>query len=126
MISLRAAALMLPLALLSCAAPPPLPPPTDPRISLAPGLPISADAPSVSTTNGMMRVAVLLSNGTDRDVPVITTTEWIDAAAQPMRSVMSAPRRMTIPRFGDATIDSLAPRSDAVGFRVNVAPDSAN
>jgi hypothetical protein len=57
---------------------------------------------------------------------VLASTEWTDAAARPISSSMSVPRRMTVPRFGDALVDSLAPRADAVNFRVTVAPDLAN
>ncbi len=125
MIGLRAVALLLPLALATCAAPQ-SPPLADPRIFLVPGLPISADAAGVSVENGLMRVAVRLSNRTDRDVPVLVMTEWTDREARPMRSVTSRPRRLTVPRFGDAAIDSLAPGSNAADWRMSVEPDTAN
>jgi hypothetical protein len=122
---LPAALLPLAVALFACAAPPP-PPPADPRVFLSPGLPLIADAPNVSSENGLLRVVLHISNGTDRDVPVLVTTEWVDGASRPLRSVMSAPRRVTVPRFRDVTVDSLALAANAAGFRVSVEPDPTN
>jgi hypothetical protein len=117
------AAPLLAFALAACAPPPP---PGDPRVTLVPGLPLTADVPNVSTENGLLRVVVVLSNRTDRDVAVLAMAEWTDEAARPLRSVMSAPRRLTVPRFGNANLDSLAPNSAAAGFHVNVQPDPTN
>lgn len=128
--SLAAAAMIaigLGLGLTACAPvpPPPAPPPTDPRVFILPDVPITADAPAVSTQAGLLRVTVRLVNRTPVDIPVVATTDWADAQGRPIRSTVSAPRRLTVPRFGDAVVDSVAPRATAAAFRVRVEFDPA-
>ncbi|CAO3425781.1 DUF1425 domain-containing protein [Azospirillum doebereinerae] len=121
-------AVALGLGLAACApvTPPPAPVPAsaDPRVFILPDLPVTADAPNVSTQAGMLRVSVRLVNRTAEDIPVVTTTDWVDGQGRPIRSTVSAPR-LTVPRFGDAVLDSVAPRSNAAGFRVRVEFDPA-
>lgn len=126
--SLAAAAMIvLGLGLAACAPvpPPPPAPPTDPRVYILPDLPITADPPIVSTQAGMLRVTVRLVNRTPEDIPVVAITDWADAQGRPIRSTVSAPRRLTVPRFGDAVVDSVAPRATATAFRVRVEFDPA-
>lgn len=123
--SLRALALAL--ALSACSPPPPPPPPpqaVDPRVSVAPGMPLAVGNPQVSTQNGLMRTTLALRNVTDRDLPILVTTDWLDAQGRPMPTVMSLPQRMTVPRYGDAVVDSLAPHPSAAGFHIRLEPDS--
>ena len=105
-----------------CAVPPP---PADPRLVITPDLPLVADAPSVTTSAGMMRVTLRLVNGTPQDLPVLTTTDWLDEQGRPISSLMSAPMRMTVPRYGDAVMDRLAPRIPVSGFHIRIEPDWA-
>jgi Protein of unknown function (DUF1425) len=105
-----------------CALPPP---PTDPRLVIMPDLPLVADAPSVTTSAGLMRVTLRLVNGTPQDLPVLTITDWLDEQGRPIASLMSAPMRMAVPRYGDAVMDRLAPRPSATSFHIYIEPDRA-
>ena len=105
-----------------CAVPPS---PTDPRLVIAPDLPLVAEAPSVTTSAGMMRVTLRLVNGAPQDLPVLTITDWLDEQGRPISSLMSAPMRMTVPRYGDAVMDRLAPRGTVTGFHIRIEPDWA-
>jgi uncharacterized protein YcfL len=117
---------MLALALAACAAPPAPPASVDPRVVIVPGLPITTGAPLVTKQSGMLRVTATLANGTPQDIPVLATTDWIDPQGRSIASVVSRPRRLTVPRFGDAVLDSIAPRASATGFRIRVELDPAN
>lgn len=101
------------------------PPPTDLRIVMAPDLPLVADAPSVTTSAGLIRVTLRLMNGTPQDLPILTITDWFDEQGRPISSLMSAPMRLTVPRYGDAMIDRLAPHPRATSFRIHIEPDWA-
>jgi hypothetical protein len=111
---------MLVLGLDACAAPPPA---ADPRVVVTPDLPIAAQAPNVTTSAGLMHVTLRLMNSMPQDQPVLATTDWVDQEGQPISSIMSAPVRLTVPRFGDAAVDRIAPRPSAADFRIRVEPD---
>lgn len=81
-----------------------------------------ADAPIVGP-GPSLRAAVRLVNPSGVDRPVIETTDWVTAAGMPVRSLLSAPQRLTVPRYGDATIQVIAPNPAAVQFRIRVEPD---
>ena len=106
----------------ACAPPPPA---IDPRIVMAPDLPLLADAPNITTSAGLTRVTLRLMNGTPQDLPILTITDWLDEKARPISSLMSAPMRLTVPRYGDAMIDRLAPHPRATSFRIHIEPDWA-
>lgn len=96
--------------------------PSDPRVFLTPDAAVSADPPIV--TNGpLLRASIRLVNPTAVDRPVVQTTDWLNAAGMPLRSLASAPQRLTVPRFGDATIQLIAPNPAAIQFRTRVEPD---
>lgn len=107
-----------------CAAPPPPPPPppSDPRVFLTPDVGVFADPPIVAY-GPQLRASVRLVNPYAADRPVIQTTEWANASGMPVRSLLSTPQRLTVPRFGDATIQIIAPNPAAVQFRIRVEPD---
>jgi hypothetical protein len=113
---------VLALGLYACAAPPPA---IDPRVAITPDLPIVAEAPNVTTSAGLMRVTLRLVNSTPQDLPVLAITDWTDREGQPISTIMSAPIRLTVPRFGDAVVDRIAPRDSAVIFHIRVEPDRA-
>jgi hypothetical protein len=92
---------------------------------MTPDLPLVADAPSVTTSAGLIRVTLRLMNGTPQDLPILTITDWFDEQGRPISSLMSAPMRLTVPRDGDAMIDRLAPRPSAISFRIHIEPDWA-
>lgn len=110
-----------------CAAPPsPAPlPPTDPRVFLTPDAGVLADPPLV-VPGTLMRATVRLVNPSPSDRPIIETTDWVNAAGLPIRTLLSAPQRLTVPRFGDSTVEVIAPNASAVQFRVRVEPDYSN
>lgn len=107
-------------ALVTACTPPPLL--GDPRVVLTPDANVLADAPIV-VEGALLSVSVRLVNPSNRDRPVIETTDWKDAAGQPIRTLLSAPQRLTVPRYGDAEILAVAPTPNAVQFRIRVEPD---
>ena len=120
----RAAGFALAAGLAACAPPaPPRAVSLDPRVAITPDAAVFADAPIMGMQSSLLSVSVRLSNPRGADVPVLQTMDWIDAAGVPIRSVMSAPRRMTVPRFGDATVQGIAPSPAARDFRLRVEPD---
>ncbi len=106
----------------ACAPPPPA---TDPRIVMTPDLPLVADAPNVTTSAGLIRVTLRLMNGTPQDLPILTITDLFDEQGRPISSLMSAAMRLTVPRYGDAVIDRLAPHPRATSFRIHIEPERA-
>ncbi|MBC7800004.1 MAG: hypothetical protein H7Z10_05235 [Gemmatimonadaceae bacterium] len=115
-----AAAIMMLVA--GCTPPPPPAPPGDPRVFLTPDAGVFADPPIVAF-GPELRGSVRLVNPGPNDRPVIQTTEWANASGMPVRSLLSTPQRLTVPRFGDATIQVIAPSRAAVQFRIRVEPD---
>ena len=111
-------------ALSACVAPP-APPVRDPRVQLTPDLGLLAD-PVVMAPGPGVRGQVRLVNPSSTDRSVIQTTEWASATGMPVRSILSSPRRLTVPRFGDAVIEVIAPNPQAIRFQVRVEPDYAN
>lgn len=94
----------------------------DPRVSVTPDARVFAED-LIVVEGSPLRVSVRLVNTSGIDRPVIETTDWRNAAGQPIRSLMSAPQRLTVPRHGDAAISKIAPNADAVQFRIRVEPD---
>lgn len=112
-------------AVVGC-APPPLPsPPSDPRVVLTPDLGLLAD-PVVIAPGLVVRAQVRLVNPTKIDRPVVAITDWATASGMPVRTLLSAPRRFIVPRFGNAMVEVLAPSPQAVQFRIRVEPDYSN
>ena len=83
-----------------------------------------AEAPTV-VPGPLLRAAVRLVNPSGMDRPVVQTTDWVNAAGMPVRSLLSTPQRLTVPRYGDATIQVIAPNPAALQFRIRVEPDVA-
>jgi hypothetical protein len=111
-------------AVMSCTAPPPPERPAgDPRVFITPDLPLAAAAPIVSRGVSGLEVSLRLLNPTPVDFAVLATTDWIDAAGRPVDTVISRPRRITVPRFGDATVQSTAPKESVSDFRIRIEPD---
>ena len=108
-------------ALVAGCAPPP-PQPADPYVYLTPDAGVYAE-PTIMAAEAPLRASIRLLNPTGVDRPVLQTTEWNDAAGLPVPTLLSAPQRLTVPRFGDATIRLIAPNPAAVQFRVRVEPD---
>jgi uncharacterized protein YcfL len=98
------------------------PVPTDPRVFLTPDAGVLAEPPVVVAAP-MLRVSVRLVNPTGADRPVLQTVDWTNAEGLPVRSLMSRPQRLTVPRYGDATISFIAPTPAATQFRIRVEPD---
>jgi uncharacterized protein YcfL len=98
------------------------PPPADPNVTLTPDAGLIAE-PTIVVAEAPMRASIRLVNTSGVDRPVLQTTDWNDAAGLPVRSLLSAPQRLTVPRFGDATILLIAPNPAAVQFRLRVEPD---
>lgn len=94
----------------------------DPRIEITPDARVFADPPIV-IGGSLLRVSVRIANPSSTDRPVMETTDWQNLAGQPIRSLMSAPQRLTIPRYGDASISKIAPNPDAVQFHIRIEPD---
>lgn len=117
-------ALVSALALSACASPVQSQQRLDPRVSVAPDVMLSVSKPNVSKQNGLMRVTLALHNTTGYDVPVLVETDWFDAQNRPIPTVMSLPERLTVPRYGDAVVDSLAPRPAAFGFHIRLESDT--
>jgi hypothetical protein len=90
----------------------PAPPPGDPR-----------DVPPIIVAGPLLRVSIRLVNPSPADRPVLQTTDWTDVNKLPVRTLMSAPQRLTVPRFGDATIQVIAPNPRAVNFNTRIEPD---
>jgi uncharacterized protein YcfL len=99
-----------------------LPPPADPYVRVTPDAGVVAE-PALVAALTPMQASIRLVNTSSVDRPVLQTTDWNDAAGLPVRSLLSAPQRLTVPRFGDATILLIAPSPAAVQFRVRVEPD---
>jgi uncharacterized protein YcfL len=99
------------------------PPPGDPYVYLTPDAGVSAEPTVFAAEAPLRRASIRLVNPTGVDRPVIQTTEWNDAAGLPVPTLLSAPQRLTVPRFGDATIHLIAPNPTAVQFRVRVESD---
>ena len=89
---------------------------------LTPDAGVLAEPPTV-VAGPLLRASVRLVNPTGADRPVIGTTDWATASGMPVRSLLSAPQRLTVPRFGDATIQAIAPTQAAVLFHIRVEPD---
>jgi uncharacterized protein YcfL len=106
-------------AVAGCAAPPP---PADPYVQVTPDAGINAEQ-TIVAADAPLRASIRLVNSTGVDRPVLHTTDWNDAAGMPVPTLLSAPQRLTVPRYGDATIRLIAPTSTAVQFRVRVEPD---
>lgn len=98
------------------------PPPGDPRVYLTPDAGIYADPPIVAA-GPPLRASVRLVNPGSSDRPVLQSTDWANADGMPVRSLLSLPQRLTVPRYGDATIELIAPNPAALQFRVRVEPD---
>lgn len=107
------------LALTSACTPPPL---GDPRVYLTPDAGVFAD-PLIVVPGPPLRASVRLVNPGSSDRPVIQSTDWANADGMPVHSLLSAPQRLTVPRYGDATIELIAPNPAALQFRVRVEPD---
>lgn len=91
-------------------------------MSVTPDAGVYAEGPVV-VPGPSLRAAVRLVNPGPADRPVLHTTDWIGASGLPVRTSMSRPQRLVVPRFGDATIAVTAPTPAAVQFRVRVEPD---
>jgi hypothetical protein len=102
-----------------CAAPPPA---ADPYVYLTPDAGVSAK-PTIVAPEAPLRASIRLVNPTGADRPVLQTTEWNNAAGSPVPTLLSAQQRLTVPRFGDATIQLIAPNATAIQFHVRVEPD---
>lgn len=89
---------------------------------LAPDAGVFAD-PAVVLAGPLLRASVRLVNPSSTDRAVLQTTDWVNASGLPVRTLLSAPQRLTVPRFGDATISVIAPNAAASQFRVRVEPD---
>jgi uncharacterized protein DUF1425 len=116
----RVLALAVAVLVANCAAPPP--PPGDPRVQLTPDAGVSADSPRI-VSGPLLRASIRLVNSSPADRPVLQTTDWTDVNKLPVRTLMSAPQRLTVPRFGDATIQVIAPNPKAVNFHTRIEPD---
>ncbi len=99
-----------------------IPPPADPYVQVTPDAGVVAE-PALVAPETPLRASIRLVNRSAVDRPVLQTTDWNDAGGLPVRSLLSAPQRLTVPRFGDATILLIAPNPAAVQFRVRVEPD---
>lgn len=86
-------------------------------------MPVLADVPIVSRDNGLLSLSLRLENPTAKDIKVVTITDWMDGAGRPVATVMSTPRHVTVPRYGDTFLSGVAPRGDIVSFHVRVEPD---
>ena len=123
----RVLALAVVVLVANCAAPPP--PPGDPRVQLTPDAGVSADSPVMGVgpllggAEQLVRVSIRLVNPGPVDRPVLQTTDWTDIDEMPVRTLMSAPQRLTVPRFGDATIQVIAPNPKAVNFHTRIEAD---
>lgn len=115
------------LALLSACAPPEPPAPAlplDPRVSMAPDVLLASGSPVVvPQANGLQRISLVLANPSAQDRPVMHRVEWFDAEGQPWPTNLSSPRRMTVPRFGEAFVTGIAPHARAVSFRIVIERD---
>jgi hypothetical protein len=120
----RCAALALIFAITGCAAP--LASSSDPRIVVLPDAGIVvAQPPHVSVNGtGITHVSVGLANPTGHDVVIEATTDWFDNNQHAVGGLLSAPKRLTVPRFGTTSLESVSPSLSAVGFQIHIAPDS--
>jgi hypothetical protein len=96
--------------------------PSDPRIFLTPDVAVLADPPVVSL-GPPLRASIRLVNPSSADRPVLQTTDWVNAAGMPLRTLLSTPQRLTVPGYGDTTIRLIAPSPLAVQFHTRVEPD---
>jgi hypothetical protein len=118
------AALALTLAVAGCAAPPPAS--SDPRVVVLPNAEVVAPQPphlSVNAT-GITHVSVGLVNPTGHDVVVESTTDWFDNNQHAVGGLLSAPKRLAVPRLGTASVESVSPGPNAVSFQIHIAPGS--
>jgi uncharacterized protein YcfL len=115
------------LALVSACAPQEPPPPAAPldlRVRMAPDVLLASGSPVVvPQADGLQRVSLVLANPFAQDRPVMQRIEWFDVEGQPVSSNLSSPRRMTVPRFGEAVVTGIAPQPRAVSFRIVIERD---
>ena len=96
----RALAMAGALLVAGCAAPLP-PPPGDPRVQLTPDAGVSADPPVIGVGPSLrLRASIRLVNSSPADRPVLQTTDWTDIDGLAVRTLMSAPQRLTVPVSG--------------------------
>ena len=95
----------------------------DPRIRVAPGLPVTVPLPPRANVDsaGFTHVSVELVNATADDIVVETTANWFDHDQHSVEGLLSAPRRMTVPAFGNASLESVSPSARAVAFEIRIA-----
>ncbi len=115
-------------AVLWACAPPPaasLPPraSADPRVTVTDGSGVFAGPPLVTREGGLLRLSVRLENPWPMDARIVQTTDWFEASGHPIRSLLSAPQVLTVAAHGDAVVERIAPRPEAVDFRMHVEPD---
>lgn len=119
------AATLLSVALAGCTMPPAPFGSRDPRVVIAPDAKLVAGPPIVTRGDSGLEVSLELENPTPSDMAVLVTTDWFDAAGRPVETVMSLPRRVTVPRFADSFVRGIAPTTSVSGFRIHVEPDPA-
>ena len=77
----------------------PAPPPGDPHVYLTPDAGVSADPPII-VAGPLLRASIRLVNTSPADRPVVQTTDWTTDIGMPVRTLLSAPIRLTVPRYG--------------------------
>jgi uncharacterized protein YcfL len=92
-------------------------------VTVTDGSGVVAGPPLVTREGGLLRLSVRLENPWPTDARIILTTNWSEASGQPIRSLLSAPRTLTVAAHADAIVERIAPRPEAVDFRMHVEPD---
>ena len=72
------------------------------------------------TADGRLRIQVVMSSKSGKDLPVILTTQWYDQGGAVIEE--STPRPMIIPTGGTLVFEDSSYTQDAVSFNVSVRP----
>jgi hypothetical protein len=115
-------ALAVILVVAACAAP--AAPSADPHVVVLPdALVVAPQPPHVSVDEtGIAHVSVELFNPTGQDVVVQATTDWFDNNLHAIGGLLSAPKRLAVPRLGTADLETVSPTPKATSYRIHIAP----
>jgi hypothetical protein len=119
---MKRSALAAVLVVAACAAP--AVPSSDPRVVVLADSGVAVPQPPHVSVNetGITHVSLELANPTGHDLVVEATTDWFDNDLHAIGSLLSAPKRLAVPRLGTAELELVSPAPRAVTFRVHIAP----
>lgn len=105
--------------LASCTASVPLLTTDDPRVFVTQDAGVAAER-LIVTQKKPIQGSLRIVNTTSEDLPISQTTTWFDFTGLPIRTLLSSPERMVVPRYGDAYIKLISPSPSAVDFNVRI------